>query len=237
MQVLAGPSLFTRLGAPAESRLTKHHLLMSATDMTGVRIPVRTSSCRHMIRPLLGSKWPANARSAEEIDMPVRASSAPAKIIRPGMVVTRLAGANHLGIRHLTLIDNTRVPGNLFGIKAPAQGQTAMMMVIPPWRKPVTREMSVKCRRVRWDPGWEAASTRHMMPDTSLTESFCQEFLRSKVLRVPLVLDLGCRGGFTADAMGWLEIGADGRWRYPGREDVQARTHEHSTYPGSGLSE
>jgi len=33
-----------------------------------------------------------------------------------------------------------------------------------------------------------------------------------------------CRGGVTADAIGWLEIGADGRWRYPGREDAQAST-------------
>ena len=143
MQVLAGPSLFTRLGPPAESRLTKHHLLMSASDMTGVQTPVKTSSCRHMIRPLLGSKWPAKAMSAEEIDMPVRASSAPAKIIRPGMVVTRLAEANHLGIRHLTLIVNNRVPGKLRSTKTPAQGQIATMMVIRPWKKPVTRGMSV----------------------------------------------------------------------------------------------
>ena len=40
-----------------------------------------------------------------------------------------------------------------------------------------------------------------------------------------------CRGGVKADAIGWLEIGADGRWRYPGREDVQASTHEHKHVP------
>ena len=39
----------------------------------------------------------------------------------------------------------------------------------------------------------------------------------------PMVGD-NCRGGITADAIGWLEFGADGRWRYRGGM-VHRNTH------------
>src|SRR5664279_3032165 len=34
-----------------------------------------------------------------------------------------------------------------------------------------------------------------------------------------------CRGGVTADAIGWLKLGADGRWRYPGRDSALKSAH------------
>ena len=49
-----------------------------------------------------------------------------------------------------------------------------------------------------------------------------------------------CRGGITADAIGLLSVGADGRWRLRGglaRVETYTVKLKHTTiYPGSGPS-
>jgi hypothetical protein len=79
----------------------------------------------------------AKAMPAEETDMSAKTIRAPAKIIRPGMVVIRLAEANHLAIRHLIFLADIRMPAKLLSVTAVTRGKTAMMMVIRPWREPV----------------------------------------------------------------------------------------------------
>ena len=37
--------------------------------------------------------------------------------------------------------------------------------------------------------------------------------------------DDGCRGGITADAIGWLKSGADGRWRIRERASTLRSVH------------
>ena len=45
-----------------------------------------------------------------------------------------------------------------------------------------------------------------------------------------------CRGGITADAMGWLEFGARSTLVAPERERMRAHIRIHTKYPGSGPS-
>src|SRR5664279_316492 len=194
IQVPVDPRSFTLLAVPVESLAARRHLRMSAEDVNGVSIPAETSNSRHMIRSMPESNSPSKAMPIGETEIPVKATMAPAKFIRLGMVVTRLVKANHLGIRHQTHLVNVMVPGVLLSIKVVIQGQTVMMMVIRLWREPVTRGMNVWCPRARLEPGWDLASCRHMMPAPSSTEYICLNFLRSKALLVLLALDPGLCG-------------------------------------------
>jgi len=88
-----------------------------------------------MIQLLPENESPTKAVPVAEIAMSAYANRVPAKIIRPGMVVIRLAGDNLLDIRHLTLLANNRVPDKPLIARTVSRGQTAMMMVILPWRE------------------------------------------------------------------------------------------------------
>ena len=56
-------------------------------------------------------------------------------------------------------------------------------------------------------------ATEHALPDAMI------EPVRMKTpasAATDPTVGANCRGGITADAIGWLELGADGRWRHRG---------------------
>ena len=115
----------------------------------------------------------------------------PAKETMVSVGLIRQLEISHLGIRHQTHLGNNMVLGILLSNKEVTKSPTGMIMVTRLWRGTGTEDLYIWRPRVRSDLGWELASFRHMMSATSLTESICLNFWRSKAHLVLLVLDPG----------------------------------------------
>jgi ribosomal protein L39E len=152
---------------------------------------------------------PAKVASMPAKEMPAEAARMPATTTNICVAKTRLAEANHQNTHGKMPPSNSRMPGKLHITKVVAREQTVTMTVTWPWRKPAIAGRRTQRVRGKWDLGSEIATWHQMMHASSLTESICRRYWRSKAYWDPSALDPDHEGTTS------VELSAS-----PGHEDI-----------------